>query len=132
MYKVLWRFDQISRSYKVAKSWIQRKGRHTCRCTKHFNPGFVSFIEKKPIKFYGVFDHFSWTYEVAKFWTIKLYLDVRGVIHANEHTKYANSDLDVNFRYFCYIVGIYLLKVNNRNTKTRCEICSKLTIKISF
>ena len=28
-----------------------------------------------------------------------------------------------------YLVGIYLLKVNDRNTKTRCEICSKLTIK---
>ena len=26
--------------------------------------------------------------------------------------------------------SIYLLKVNNRNTRTRCEICSKLTIKI--
>ena len=26
-------------------------------------------------------------------------------------------------------VGIYLLKVNNRNTRARCEICSKLTIK---
>ena len=26
--------------------------------------------------------------------------------------------------------GIYLLKVNNRNTRTRCEICSKLIIKI--
>ena len=26
--------------------------------------------------------------------------------------------------------GIYLLKVNNRNSRTRCEICSKLTIKI--
>ena len=25
-------------------------------------------------------------------------------------------------------VGIYLLKVNNRKTGTRCEICSKLTI----
>ena len=25
---------------------------------------------------------------------------------------------------------IYLLKVDNRNTRTRCEICSKLTIKI--
>ena len=24
---------------------------------------------------------------------------------------------------------IYLLKVNNRNTRPRCEICSKLTIK---
>ena len=26
--------------------------------------------------------------------------------------------------------GIYLLKVNNRNTRTRFEICLKLTIKI--
>ena len=26
-------------------------------------------------------------------------------------------------------ISIYLLKVNNRNTRTRCEICSKLTIK---
>ena len=24
---------------------------------------------------------------------------------------------------------IYLLKINNRNTRTRCEICLKLTIK---
>ena len=30
----------------------------------------------------------------------------------------------------CFPAGIYLLKVNNRNTITRCEICSKLTIKI--
>ena len=29
-----------------------------------------------------------------------------------------------------YPAGIYLLKVNNRNTRTRCEICLKLTIKI--
>ena len=27
--------------------------------------------------------------------------------------------------------GIYLLKVNNRNARTRCEICSTLTIKAS-
>ena len=26
--------------------------------------------------------------------------------------------------------NIYLLKVNNRNTRKRCEICLKLTIKI--
>ena len=26
-------------------------------------------------------------------------------------------------------VGIYLFKVNNRNTRARCEICSKLTVK---
>ena len=28
------------------------------------------------------------------------------------------------------LADIYLLKANNRNTRTRCEICSKLTIKI--
>ena len=28
-----------------------------------------------------------------------------------------------------YPAGIYLLKVNSRNTRKRCEICSKLTIK---
>ena len=28
-----------------------------------------------------------------------------------------------------YQAGIYLLKVNNRNTRTWCKICSKLTIK---
>ena len=37
--------------------------------------------------------------------------------------------LDQGFRSNLLPAGIYLLKVNNRNTKTRCEICSKLTIK---
>ena len=31
--------------------------------------------------------------------------------------------------YSPFPAGIYLLKVNNRNTRTKCEICSKLTIK---
>ena len=45
---------------------------------------FVCKIERKPsIKCYGVFDNFSRTYEVVKFWMIKLYLDVCDVIHAN-------------------------------------------------
>ena len=30
---------------------------------------------------------------------------------------------------FYISVGIYLLKVNDRNTRARCETCSKLTIK---
>ena len=32
------------------------------------------------------------------------------------------------FKY-CYPAGIYLLKVNNENTRTRHKICLKLTIK---
>ena len=31
--------------------------------------------------------------------------------------------------FFFVAAGIYLLKVNNRNTGTRCEICSKFAIK---
>ena len=31
--------------------------------------------------------------------------------------------------YLSYPVGIYLLSVKNRNTRTRCGICSNLTIK---
>ena len=27
-----------------------------------------------------------------------------------------------------FLAGIYLLQVNNRNTSTRCETCSKLTM----
>ena len=31
--------------------------------------------------------------------------------------------------FLLFPAGIYLLKFNNRNTRTRCEICSELTIK---
>ena len=37
--------------------------------------------------------------------------------------------LSVNIVKGFYSTGIYLLQVNNRNTRTRCEIFSKLTIK---
>ena len=43
--------------------------------------------------------------------------------------KYILTCVDVASRYKVVRAGIYLLKVNNRNTRTRCEICSKLTIK---
>ena len=33
-----------------------------------------------------------------------------------------------DYSYF-FPVGNYMFKVNNSNTRTRCEICSKLTIK---
>ena len=36
----------------------------------------------------------------------------------------------VGYSSSSYPAGNYMFKVNNRNTRTRCEICSKLTIKI--
>ena len=48
---------------------------------------FVNFMEKEPFThFYGHFDHYSWTYEVEKFWMIKLCVDVTDVIHPNEYS----------------------------------------------
>ena len=45
-----------------------------------------------------------------------------------------NSRLALNAYFWPFLVnlpaGNYMLKVNNRNTKTRCEISSRLTIKI--
>ena len=32
-------------------------------------------------------------------------------------------------RFSLFLPSIYLLKVNNRNTGTRCKICYRLTIK---
>ena len=38
--------------------------------------------------------------------------------------------LHVNEQVPCkFTLGIYMFKVDNSNTRTRCEICSKLTIK---
>ena len=40
------------------------------------------------------------------------------------------SDLVLSLKVFYVIPAkFYLFKVNNRNTRTRCQICSKLTIK---
>ena len=44
-----------------------------------------------------------------------------------ENSKLTQKEELVLFSYFP--AGICLLKGNNRNTRTRCEICSKLTIK---
>ena len=41
------------------------------------------------------------------------------------HLFFFVTDLLTNL----YPAGIYLLKINNRNTRTRCKKCSKLTIK---
>ena len=51
-----------------------------------------------------------------------------------EIQNWAEMGYKIYGQVFCYSrkafpAGIYLLKVNNRNTRARCQICSKLTIK---
>ena len=38
----------------------------------------------------------------------------------------------INLRKSIYLANIYLFNVNNRNTRKRYEICSKLTTKTPF
>ena len=45
----------------------------------------------------------------------------------NLKNKYEN-DTDLPF-YLAFPIGIYLFKINNKNRKTLCEICSKLKRK---
>ena len=70
-------------------------------------------MEKEPFtQFYGHFDdfdghfeYFLWTFEVAKFFMIKLYLDV-GDAYTQRHILYANYGLHVNLGSFgwCHFV----------------------------
>ena len=62
-------------------------------------------MEKKTLKkFFGVFDHFLLTNEVAKFLMIKLRLDVSDVIQKSEHTKYGNFWIFL-LMSFCLMTG---------------------------
>ena len=53
------------------------------------------------------------------------------VLHFTVNSAQKLSDFQVTFHSRVAPAGIDLLKVNNRNTRARCEVCSKLTIKTS-
>ena len=46
-----------------------------------------------------------------------------------EDLKSNEFSINVESKAFVNPAGIYLLKGNNRSTRTRCETCSELTIK---
>ena len=50
-----------------------------------------------------------------------LFIEVHFITHQDDLLKCI---------FYITPAGIYLLKVNNKKTRARCEICSKLTIKI--
>ena len=51
------------------------------------------------------------------------------IINKSPVVTSSTKNLNLSKVLKCHIpAGIYLFKVNNRNTRARCEICSKLTI----
>ena len=67
----------------------------------------------------------NWIHTVFSFKFAGNYLVTRKIEFTKEFFIKTNKILS-----WFYPAGIYLLKVNNRNTRARCEIRSKLTIKI--
>ena len=64
-------------------------------------------------------------------WGEKVHINIKKLILTHlEQVLTFNSTLCHQMLHEAIPAGIYLLNVNNRNTRTRCEICSKLTIKI--
>ena len=113
MYKVVWWFDQFSRSYEATKFWTWREWRHTLECIKYFIPGFfcifLLILWKKNV-LHSFMVVLTISHELfTNFWMIKFCLDVSDVIHANEHTEFANSGLHTNFwklglTPFCFVI----------------------------
>ena len=69
----------------------------------------------------GVFDNFSQTYVVAKFWIISLCLVVKDVMNANEHTKHADIELHLNFdnfMYFLFMPIYFMMKMHHFKQKS--------------
>ena len=57
-------------------------------------------------------------------------LNIRSNVFNDNNINIQSDTFIVNFeQIWCNPAGSYMFKVNNRNTRTRCEVCSKLTIK---
>ena len=50
-------------------------------------------------------------------------------MNVKDHLTHFHQEKEANYLLPNYPAGNYMFKVNNRNTRTRCKICSKLTIK---
>ena len=112
-YGVLIRFQEVIKlqSFKFSEMTSYHE------CTKHFSPGFLCvfrFMEKKPIRFDGVFVHFSRTYEIVRVIVNSCKFDVSEIIQTNEHKKYVNCDLPVNFSIFIFC---FMMKMDHFKQK---------------
>ena len=90
-----------------------------------------SHIIKKPVKnaSYGSVDDFCMMRVFTEICFWRYYNKIRFLAWENVRL---GEERQLDTKYLTNIVpaGNYMFKVNNRNTGTRCEICSKLTIKI--
>ena len=68
---------------------------------------------------------FGWSFREKKLYSCFRHILFKQFVSINYELNSFFSSISVNH----FPASIYLLKGNNRNTRARCEICSKLTIK---
>ena len=130
---------------------------HLQKCCKHYNHKYLHLV--KTLCFYQNYNHFQHLYfNKFQWWAIwyhfynlknvknthegVLFLVKKTLFHGclsrflncrnvTKSRKESHILCPVAYLEYCqnYPVGIYMFKVNNRNTRTKSEICSKLTIK---
>ena len=125
---VLGQIKRCSGKYLLLKAY-QKGGTQDPGPGWNTRPGTVRLGPGTPKYSCGtqVLGHLKWD---PKPWTLFLfYFTINFLPHAHH---YIITCPLCRTRYFIcrYPAGIYLLKVNNRNTRARCEICSKLTINV--
>ena len=78
-------------------------------------PQYLHVQPEKPVK--GQAAICDWLSNISSYYFDSLKVQVKDLL---------------NFNNFSYVIstGNYMFKVNNRNSRTKCEIYSKLTIKI--
>ena len=89
------------------------------------------FLNKLSLKSRFYQERIAFEYTVLQYLNRQFLLSSKNtfiIIHINT-SFFIHNLITSNFLKGQFPVGIYLLKVNNRNTRTKCEICSKLTIK---
>ena len=91
-------------------SWSSRKKKEGIFCT-------VYFVRKKFFNICALSQYIEYTFRICTL----LHIENHYFIHF--FTCFKN-------RRRLHPAGNKMVKLNNRNTRTRCEICSKLTIKI--
>ena len=114
---------------------LQRKERRFCKCFNSFG-FFPLFPLKKYVLSFSMFwkirtrKCISFIYKYHYIYIYK-YHYIYIYILCDENNNFSMCQWYIKFAslFAFYSAVIYLLKVNNGNTRTRCKICSKLTIK---
>ena len=102
--------------------WLQKRLQQTILFHSH---GWEVKVESSWRRFTGcVITRHKWSFWLCSTWFFV------GQIRIRQVYMWHIKCWKINFQIEHIPAGLYLLKVNNRNTRTRCKLCSNLTWRL--